>query len=204
MHGVQLPVLVHKEDAWNCRWALVQNGENSLICGLTSLLRRLWHVNVRPRYQRWKVDNANTNKKVSTNKTFHSYWCGVSPLLSSVSLVIRRFLLLLPTPPLLRLKYEEAMDRIRAQKWMIKIWMLRMQTNTKKKSPVLQQLRPPVPMMPHLGSTSWREEGVWLIQSLVRFDSKSKKNSLSLTYLPSLLIATQSYLSVQIEQVRFD
>ena len=153
MHGVQLPVLVHKEDAWNCRWALVQNGENSLICGLTSLLRRLWHVNVRPRYQRWKVDNANTNKKVSTNKTFHSYWCGVSPLHSSVSLVIWRFLLLLPTPALLRLKYEEAMDRTHAQKWMIKIWMLRMQTNTKKKSPVLQQLRPPVPVMPHLGST---------------------------------------------------
>ena len=175
MHGVQLPVLVHKEDVWNCRWALVQNGENSLICGLTSLLRRLWHVNLRPRYQRWKVDNANTNKKVSTNKTFHSYWCGVSPLLSSVSLVIRRFLLLLPTPPLLRLKYEEAMDRTHAQKWMIKIWMLRMQTNTKKKSPVLQQLRPPVPVMPHLGSTGWREEGAWLIQSLVRFDSKSKK-----------------------------
>ena len=153
MHGVQLPVLVHKEDVWNCRWALVQNGENSLICGLTSLLRRLWHVNVRPRYQRWKVDNANTNKKVFTNKTFHSYWCGVSPLLSSVSLVIRRFLLLLLPPPVLRLKYEEAMDRTHAQKWMIKIWMLRMQTNTKKKSPVLQQLRPPVPVMPHLGST---------------------------------------------------
>ena len=122
-----------------------------------------------------KLINANTNKKVSTNKTFHSYWCGVSPLLSSVSLVIRRFLLLLPTPPLLRLKYEEAMDRTHAQKWMIKIWMLRMQTNTKKKSPVLQQLRPPVPVMPHLGSTGWREEGVWLIQSLVRFDSKSQK-----------------------------
>ena len=55
--------------------------------------------------------------------------------------------------------------------------LLRMQTKTKKKSPVLQ-LRPPVPVMPHLGSTGWREEGVWLIQSLVRFDSKSKKLSL--------------------------
>ena len=53
--------------------------------------------------------------------------------------------------------------------------LLRMQTKTKKKSPVLQ-LRPPVPVMPHLGSTGWREEGVWLIQSLVRFDSKSEKN----------------------------
>ena len=64
--------------------------------------------------------------------------------------------------------------------------MLRMQTNTKKKSPVLQQLRPPVPVMPHLGSTGWREEGAWLIQSLVRFDSKSKK--LSLIDLPSFSV----------------
>ena len=80
--------------------------------------------------------------------------------------------------------------------------LLRMQKKGKEVTCV-QQLRPPLPVMPHLGSTSWREEGVWLIQSLVRFDSKSKKNSLSLTYLPSLLIATQSYLSVRIEQVRF-
>ena len=63
--------------------------------------------------------------------------------------------------------------------------LLRMQTKTKKKSPVLQ-LRPPVPVMPHLGSTGWREEGVWLIQSLVRFDSKSKK--LSLIDLPSFSV----------------
>ena len=64
--------------------------------------------------------------------------------------------------------------------------LLRMQTKTKKKSPVLQ-LRPPVPVMPHLGSTGWREEGVWLIQSLVRFDSKSKKK-LSLIDLPSFSV----------------
>ena len=56
--------------------------------------------------------------------------------------------------------------------------LLRMQTKTKKKSPVLQ-LRPPVPVMPHLGSTGWREEGVWLIQSLVKVHLKSKNNSLS-------------------------
>ena len=62
MRGGRFPVLWPKK-MYEIEDEIWFKTKRTLSCGLTSLLRWLWHVNVRPRYQRWNVDNATQRKE---------------------------------------------------------------------------------------------------------------------------------------------